>query len=82
MITKGSFNCLGLHKRGLYAAGTDGTIRLLDISGSKVREMDRNHISTSISMMTFNHSHDQLAIGSPAVNNCCKNYFKLKLVVD
>ena len=67
MITPGSFNCLGLHKNGLFAAGKDGTIRLLEIIGNKIKVKDKNHMPSSVSMMSFNPSHDQLAVGSRAV---------------
>ncbi|XP_053407637.1 cilia- and flagella-associated protein 43-like isoform X4 [Mercenaria mercenaria] len=64
MLLEGSVNCIGLHKRGLYCAGTDGTVRLVDVKSSDVNIIEKCHIGVPVTSMAFSPSYRHLVLGS------------------
>ncbi|XP_060599927.1 cilia- and flagella-associated protein 43-like [Ruditapes philippinarum] len=64
MLLDGSINCVGLHKRGLYCAGMDGTLRLVDVKSSNVHVIEKCHVGVPISSMTFSPSYRHVILGS------------------
>ena len=63
----GTFNCLALHKEGLFVAGEDGVLHVLEISGNKVKVKLSETIGSPVSSLAFNATHHKLAIGGPKV---------------
>ncbi|XP_052771525.1 cilia- and flagella-associated protein 43-like isoform X3 [Mya arenaria] len=64
MILDGSVDCIGLHKRGLYCAGKDGTIRLVDVKSSDVSVIEQCNMGVPITSMSFSPSYRRIALGS------------------
>jgi len=68
-IIPGSFNCIKLHKRGLYTGGTDGIVRRIILnSDSSATVVEKEDFGIPVSSLSFSSSHNKLAIGSVKVN--------------
>lgn len=68
-LQEGSLRCLALHKMGLYAAGDDGTIRLLEVSNDGVKLLESVKLGCPVTSLQFNTSHHHLAVGSSKVSD-------------
>lgn len=64
MLLDGSVNCIGIHKRGLYCAGQDGTLRLVDVKSADVNVIEKCHIGVPVSSLTFSPSYRHMMLGS------------------
>ncbi|KAK7108965.1 cilia- and flagella-associated protein 43-like isoform X2 [Littorina saxatilis] len=62
---RGSLDCLGLHRLGLFAAGKDGILRLFDIRGEELRIISSHNLDTPVTSITFSYDYSSLALGSP-----------------
>ena len=67
MMSEGTMNCIALHKKGLFAAGDNGTLRQLEVSSNGVKLIDTYPVGVAITSMCFNSSHYKLALGSSKV---------------
>ncbi|KAL3863237.1 hypothetical protein ACJMK2_005002 [Sinanodonta woodiana] len=65
ILVEGSLDCIKFHKRGLYAAGSDGVLRLIDTRSDEFNVIEQCNIGTCISSMSFSASYRHIAIGSP-----------------
>ncbi|XP_076101521.1 cilia- and flagella-associated protein 43-like isoform X11 [Mytilus galloprovincialis] len=63
-MTEGSFDCIVLHKRGLYVGGQDGMLRLIDTKSEDCRVLEQCNINHPIKSLSFPPSYRRLAIGS------------------
>ncbi|CAG2236908.1 CFAP43 [Mytilus edulis] len=63
-MTEGSFDCIVLHKRGLYVGGQDGMLRLIDTKSEDCRVLEQCNINHPIISLSFPPSYRRLAIGS------------------
>ncbi|XP_063433248.1 cilia- and flagella-associated protein 43-like isoform X5 [Mytilus trossulus] len=63
-MTEGSFDCIVLHKRGLYVGGQDGMLRLIDTKSEDCRVLEQCNINHPITSLSFPPSYRHLAIGS------------------
>ena len=66
-MLEGAVNCLALHKDGLYAAGEDGTLRLIEMTGDHALVKASYMIGAPISAMSWNSPHTALTLGSTRV---------------
>lgn len=67
-IVPGSFNCLVLHRRGLFTGGLDGVIRRIEFkSPTKVSVVDNQKVNAPVTVMSIAPSYDQLSVGSHVV---------------
>ncbi|EDV20844.1 uncharacterized protein TRIADDRAFT_60769 [Trichoplax adhaerens] len=64
LIGPGAFSCLSLHKDGLYAGGTDGAIRTLDVTLDEPRILDQIEIGREITSLTWSSDFEILGVGS------------------
>ncbi|XP_005104481.2 cilia- and flagella-associated protein 43 [Aplysia californica] len=64
-LRPGSLQCIALHQAGLYAAGKDGVIRLLDVTGEEVSLQEEVNVDVPVSAISFNSKYQNLAWGSP-----------------
>ncbi|CAL1546993.1 unnamed protein product [Lymnaea stagnalis] len=64
-LPAGSLDCMVLHSSGLFTAGKDGFIRLLDISKDEVSIIEEIPVKYPVSTLNFNYSYQHLAWGSP-----------------
>lgn len=69
LMTEGAFNCLALHKEGLFAGGLDGIVRRIDLGGSELRVIGSYSLGRTITSLSFNTAFTQLAIGSDLVSH-------------
>ncbi|CAC5420253.1 unnamed protein product [Mytilus coruscus] len=63
-MIEGSFDCIVLHKRGLYVGGQDGMLRLIDTKSEDCRVIEQCNINQPITSLSFPPSYRRLAIGS------------------
>ena len=66
-IREGSLNCLGLHRLGLFAVGTDGVLRLFDIGGEEISIKYSLNLDITVSTFAFSYNFMKLTFGSPQV---------------
>ncbi|KAL4232016.1 Cilia- and flagella-associated protein 43 [Mactra antiquata] len=64
MLLDGSVDCISLHKGGLYCAGQDGTLRLVDIKSRDVSVLEKCNIGVPVTSLSFSPSYRRVAIGS------------------
>ncbi|KAH9492451.1 Cilia- and flagella-associated protein 43, partial [Bulinus truncatus] len=65
VLKPGSLDCIGYHVMGLYAAGKDGVIRLLEVSREEISLIKEIKVEYPVSSMTFSTNYQSLAWGSP-----------------
>ncbi|XP_067656775.1 cilia- and flagella-associated protein 43-like isoform X1 [Haliotis asinina] len=65
MVLEGSVNCIALHRKGLYAVGTDGILRRIETSGDEFKVAEQCNIGVPISSLAFSHSFGRMALCSP-----------------
>lgn len=63
-LLEGSFNCIVLHRKGLYAGGQDGVLRLIDIKSEDCKIIEQRAVGKPISSLTFSPSYKHMVIGS------------------
>ncbi|XP_062576681.1 cilia- and flagella-associated protein 43-like isoform X2 [Saccostrea cucullata] len=61
MILEGGADCVALHKKGLYVAGQDGIIRLVDLKSEEFKVVEQIPIGNPITSMAFSPSYRHLA---------------------
>jgi len=61
------FTCLALHKKGLFAGGVGGTLCELELAGNHALVVWTYDVGVPITSLSFNASHQTLAIGSTQV---------------
>ncbi|ESO90244.1 hypothetical protein LOTGIDRAFT_233795 [Lottia gigantea] len=64
LLLQGCLTTLGLHRKGLYAAGEDGVLRLIDIKGNEFRILEHCVIGEPVTSMSFNPSYKNIVLGS------------------
>lgn len=64
MMLEGSMNCLGLHQKGLYAAGEDGVLRLINLKSDEFQVIEQSRVGYPISSLAFSQSYRHIALGS------------------
>jgi hypothetical protein len=65
------FTCLALHKRSLFAGGLGGLLCELELVGNHALVVSTNDVGVPITSLSFNASHQTLAIGSTQVRHSC-----------
>nr|XP_034327595.1 cilia- and flagella-associated protein 43 isoform X6 [Crassostrea gigas] len=65
MILEGGADCVLLHKKGLYVAGQDGILRLIDLKSEEFKLLEQIPIGNPVTSMAFspNYRHLSLATG-------------------
>ncbi|XP_033756153.1 cilia- and flagella-associated protein 43-like [Pecten maximus] len=64
MMLEGSLDCIGLHQKGLYAAGEDGVLRLINLKSDEFQVVEQSRVGFPISSLAFSHSYRHVALGS------------------
>lgn len=67
IMAEGSFDAIALHRRGLYAGGQDGVLRLIEIKTEDCKVLEKCSIGQPITSLGFSPSYRHLAIGSSQV---------------
>ncbi|XP_068708688.1 cilia- and flagella-associated protein 43-like [Montipora foliosa] len=70
----GSADCLALHKKGLYIAGQDGILRLLDISHSEPKIVEQIDVGSSVTSLCWSPNYRTMALGSSKGSVYLYNY--------
>ncbi|XP_052225547.1 cilia- and flagella-associated protein 43-like isoform X5 [Dreissena polymorpha] len=66
LMVEESVDCIGLHKRGLYCAGRDGVLRLVDVKSRDVSVLEVCKIGVPVTSMAFSASYRHMVLGSEA----------------
>ncbi|XP_021355562.1 cilia- and flagella-associated protein 43-like isoform X2 [Mizuhopecten yessoensis] len=64
MMLEGSLDCIGLHRKGLYAAGQDGILRLINLKSDEFHIIEQSRVGFPVSSLAFSHSFRHMALGS------------------
>ncbi|XP_074642124.1 cilia- and flagella-associated protein 43-like isoform X2 [Tubulanus polymorphus] len=71
----GAFTCLTLDRNNVIAGGEDGVLRLLDVSGHKLKSVETLQYGSPISSLSFNSSYSKVAVGG---THGCVNLLDIK----
>ncbi|XP_050396804.1 cilia- and flagella-associated protein 43 [Patella vulgata] len=64
LILQGCLTTLTLHRKGLYAAGEDGILRLIDIKGKEFRILEHCNIGEDVTSLSFSPNYTHLVLGT------------------
>ncbi|BFY97723.1 hypothetical protein BsWGS_00763 [Bradybaena similaris] len=64
-LKPGSLQCMDFHQNGLYIAGKDGFIRLLDVTSEKIILKEEIYVNFPVTSIAFSPNYQILAWGSP-----------------
>ncbi|XP_071090035.1 cilia- and flagella-associated protein 43-like isoform X1 [Haliotis cracherodii] len=65
MVLEGSLNCIALHRKGLYAVGTDGVLRRIETGGDEFKVAEQCNVGAPISSLAFSPNFSRMALCSP-----------------
>ncbi|XP_064602614.1 cilia- and flagella-associated protein 43-like isoform X2 [Liolophura sinensis] len=65
VLVQGSLDCIQIHRRGLYTAGSDGLIRLVDLSTDSVNIIEQCNVGCAVNSIGFSRDYSRMVLGSP-----------------
>lgn len=63
-VGPGSVDCLALHMKGLFLAGQDGVLRLLDISHYEPKILEQIDVGCPVTSLSWSPNYRSMALGS------------------
>ncbi|XP_078310806.1 cilia- and flagella-associated protein 43-like isoform X4 [Crassostrea virginica] len=64
MILEGGADCVSLHRKGLYVAGQDGIMRLIDLKSSEFKVVEQIPVGNPISSISFSPNYRHIAVAT------------------
>ncbi|XP_048745697.2 cilia- and flagella-associated protein 43-like isoform X3 [Ostrea edulis] len=64
MIFEGGADCVSLHRKGLYVAGQDGMLRLVDLKSEEFKILEKIPIGNSVTALSFSSNYKRIAVAT------------------